>query len=650
ANRTPIIFPLINLLFWGLGLPLGIAAVAGFLYALTQLIQRRRWVAYVIPVVWGGLFFLYQSTQWTKSIRYLMPIYPTLCLFAAVGLVALWRFVAIKLPESPAQPSQSTLTRLVRAAPSILTAIVLLGNLIWALGFNQIYSEPVTRLAASRWVFANIPTAITLHWKEADGTPGHMELPVTKLDLVPGAPWVVQFHIDLKNPRPVSKLEIELNHVQGDGDVDVKLTTPDGATVLQATHALVDNTHTVIPVGFVNLSTQEVYALSLHLQSGAGVHARTNVVANEHWDDAVPQPVDGKDPYGSYYTGLKSSSDGQIQNYAEDIPEKLPNVLNWLDEADYLVMSSNRLYGAIPRLPWRFPMTTEYYRALFNGELGFELAADFHSFIRIGPFEFNDQEMPQFLRHLATTQGTPQGIQVPYPYAEEAFSVYDHPRVLIFRKTAAYSRALAEQILGKYDLTRTIQQTPLAAINTPRGMLFDDSSRAAQQAGGTWSDLFRRDSPFNQSQALAVFTWILLLEVLGVTVFPIIALVLTGRQTSSNPHPLLDGGYSFSKILALLIVAFVAWWLSSTKIAQYTALELWLVIILVALIGIVLFLRNQVRLLEIVRFRWQVMLVSEIVFLIAFGLFLIVRSGNPDLWHPYMGGEKPMDFAFLNSI
>ena len=181
-----------------------------------------------------------------------------------------------------------------------------------------------------------------------------------------------------------------------------------------------------------------------------------SILANEHWDWGLPLPVDGQNPFNGLYAGF------EMANYDADTPEKRAQLYNWLDRADYISLASNRLYASISRLPERYPLTTAYYRALFAGDLGFELVADYTSYPAIGPFRFPDQEIPYPLQPAAYTAQSQW--QLPLPPAEEAFSVYDHPRVLIFKKTAAYSRQRIESVLDSIDLSQArLDLTPQQA-------------------------------------------------------------------------------------------------------------------------------------------------------------------------------------------
>jgi hypothetical protein len=101
------------------------------------------------------------------------------------------------------------------------------------------------------------------------------------------------------------------------------------------------------------------------------------------------------------------------------------------------------VWGTVPRWPQRWPLTTEYYRALFDGRLGFEPVREFTSYSQLLGLHFADDSF------------------------EEALSVYDHPRVVLFRKTAAWSRAKAENILNE-RLLREVSNVTLAQIRDSR--------------------------------------------------------------------------------------------------------------------------------------------------------------------------------------
>src|SRR5581483_2819457 len=94
-------------------------------------------------------------------------------------------------------------------------------------------------------------------------------------------------------------------------------------------------------------------------------------VAFEHWDDRLPLGLPGKN--ANMYKPV------ELTLYDEETPDKRTQLISKLDQADYIILSSNRLYGSIPRSPRRFPLATRYYQALFDGELGFEPIKEFTS-------------------------------------------------------------------------------------------------------------------------------------------------------------------------------------------------------------------------------------------------------------------------------
>jgi hypothetical protein len=133
---------------------------------------------------------------------------------------------------------------------------------------------------------------------------------------------------------------------------------------------------------------------------------RGSTVATEHWDDSLP------------VGGLAQQYQGHVLPvFDADDANKLKKLYDGLSTADYYFLSSPRAWRTIGRLPDRFPIMVRYYRRLFGGRLGFVRVARFAS-------------EPELF-----------GVQMHDIGAEEAFWVYDHPPVLIYRRAQPLSWA-----------------------------------------------------------------------------------------------------------------------------------------------------------------------------------------------------------------
>ena len=163
---------------------------------------------------------------------------------------------------------------------------------------------------------------------------------------------------------------------------------------------------------------------------------------------------------------------------------------------------------------------------------------------------------------------------------------------------------------------------------------------AAQQTLGTWSELFDRSSFINSSQIITVLIWLAAFWLLGLIFMPLTALVF---------RPLRDKGWGVSKFFGLMVWGYAVW-LAVSLGMPYTRKTILLILGAFVLLNFVILLVRRVRIAEALKSYRKEILWADLVFLACFLFFLAIRFMNPDLWHPYKGGERPMDFSYFNAI
>jgi YYY domain-containing protein len=325
-----------------------------------------------------------------------------------------------------------------------------------------------------------------------------------------------------------------------------------------------------------------------------------SAIAVEHWDDELPKPLKGE-PYPGYRHLV-------LPLYEEDTAEKFAIVKETLRQADYIVIASNRLYRSIPRLPYRYPMTIRYYELLFAGKLGFEKVAEFSSYPRLGPWVIPDDE------------------------ADESFTVYDHPKPMVFKKVRDLTDEEWEKLLGGFW-----EEAIPWHLGEPVGKLLLSTPVDRLPV----VDDFRWNWLASSNPIWAALTWWMVLEIIGLAAWPLVFALL--RRVHLR-------GYPFAKSFGLALLAYLNWLGASLRFTQNRATTIASLLLAMFALSLWVFWKNRREFWEFCRENRRQILLSELIFLAGYLAFVFLRLLNPDLWHPWNGGEKPMELAFLNAI
>lgn len=579
-GTTPVVYQVEQLVKWGFGPVAGVLAIVGLIPLVVRFLRRRA-AGETVLLAWFLGYGLVITIPETKFMRYLAPLVPVLAICGGLAFEVIWQFARRHLNRG-----------LAMAVPSALV----LGAFLWTASFSTIYAHENTRLAASRWIYANIPPGSAIsseYWDDAlpyDLVPGltgadHQYQNVS-FDLYPDYPTVSDVQAIGKALTTEAVTAAAGKSVAGDdiatASANLKKLTPDLAKLPEA--------------------QRSALAGALDTAASSLTPAAGDLAGASH--DLAAQLRSNSELLGPSLEKFADTLSKTANNEASNV------IYRDLQQSDYIILSSNRLLDSIPRSPWRYPVQIRYYQLLQSGQLGFQLVADFHQYPHLGPITFPDQ------------------------HVDESFTVYDHPRVLIYKKTNLISRTNYDQLMAA-----STQQPVSQTREAPTGnlMLNQPVGSLPVVSDGRWSERLTHNS-------LAAFAvWLVLLIILQIVGWPLASLVL-GRFA--------DAGWGFARLIAIVVAGYLVWIGASLKIIEFRAI--W-VAAAVALVGIIGWLarwrwRGRHGLWQISARQRRTIIGAEVVFWVVFGVFLLFRYLNPDSWHPAWGGEKPMEFAHINAM
>ncbi len=202
--------------------------------------------------------------------------------------------------------------------------------------------------------------------------------------------------------------------------------------LLPTAYCLLFTASLIYALAFTSLYSREHPWLTISRWMYANIPAHATI-AVEHWDDVLPVPM----RIGEATRAPSEYQTIMLPMYDVDDATKLETLVNALRDADYIVLATQRLSAPITRLPTRYPISSRYYRALFAGQLGFELDASAVNGIALGGLVIADDRFDGLAPPLFSASDARVWN---WGRADESFTVYDHPLPLVFKKTRTLAR------------------------------------------------------------------------------------------------------------------------------------------------------------------------------------------------------------------
>ncbi len=160
AGMVPYLYEAQNILLWGMGVMLGLAALAGFVWLLWCAWGRIIGGSWLVVLAWVITYSAIVGSFYVKFMRYMLPVYPFLTLMAAALLVALAYREKLK--------NRSYKRLFATALPVAAIALVLAGTAFQGLALLNVYSQPDTRIQASRWIYSHLRPGSVLTYEQWD--------------------------------------------------------------------------------------------------------------------------------------------------------------------------------------------------------------------------------------------------------------------------------------------------------------------------------------------------------------------------------------------------------------------------------------------------------------------------------------------------